>query len=304
MASSYFQELYTSNGSMPPFRYSGLFPSIPQSWLTNLDRSITKEETRRALFEMAPLKSPGADGLHAMFFQSQWEVVGDNVFAEVERVFNGGCLDHRFNRTLLALIPKTDHPQTLKEFRPISLCSTFYKLITNRLKPIMQLLVQPQQVSFIKGRSITDNIIIAQEVIHSMRRKGGKTGWMATKIDLEKAFDRLSWDFIDDTLVDANIPERLRRLIMHCVTTSSMQVLWNGQPTSAFHPQRGIRQGDPLSPYIFVLCIERLSQAISQEVYHDSWKPIQLKRGGPLLSHLFFADDLILFNIADTHQSA
>ena len=81
-----------------------------------------------------------------------------------------------------------------------------------------------------------------------MRRKQGSTGWMAIKVDLEKAFDRLHWNFIEDTLKDANIPEVLTRTIMHCLTTSSMQVLWNGYPTEEFKPSIGIRQGDPLSP--------------------------------------------------------
>ena len=91
-------------------------------------------------------------------------------------------------------------------------------------------------------------------------------------------------------------------LIMQCLTSSSMQVLWNGKPSSTFKPQRGIRQGDPLSPYIFVLCMERLSHMITAAVSQGDWKPIKMGRRGVPLSHLFFADDLIVFSQANSQQ--
>lgn len=157
----------------------------------------------------------------------------------------------------------------------------------------MPQLILPYQSSFIAGRSITDNVIIAQEIIHSMRLKKGKRGWVAVKVDLEKAFDRLRWDFIEDTLNDAGLPSNLINVIMTCISTASMQILWNGSPTEEDRPSRGVRQGDPMSPYVFVLCMERLSQAINLHVNKGHWKAIKLGRSGPLLSHLFFADDLI-----------
>lgn len=166
----------------------------------------------------------------------------------------------------------------------------------------MPQLILPYQSSFIAGRSITDNVIIAQEIIHSMRLKKGKRGWVAVKVDLEKAFDRLRWDFIEDTLNDAGLPSNLINVIMTCISTASMQILWNGSPTEEDRPSRGVRQGDPMSPYVFVLCMERLSQAINLHVNKGHWKAIKLGRSGPLLSHLFFADDLILFGSSDDEQ--
>ncbi|XP_028757951.1 uncharacterized protein LOC114717017 [Neltuma alba] len=294
-----FKNLYTPDQNSNMFGLGeGMFSPLPDSMLNMLDCPITKEETKQALFNMAPLKSPGADGLHALFFQSQWDITGETVFNEIRRIFEGGRTDPTLNRTLIALIPKTENAQTLKDFQPISLCTTFYKILTKiiskRLQSIMPLLTLPYQSSFIKGRSIIDNIIIAQEAIHSMRRKSGKSGWMAIKVDLEKAFDRPSWDFVQDTLVAAKIPCNIIQIIMDCITSVSMQVLWNGCPTDSFYPQRGIRQGDPLSPYLSVLCIERFSQAIQHSVSSGAWKPIKLCHNGPSLSHLFFAYDLIL----------
>lgn len=119
-----------------------------------------------------------------------------------------------------------------------------------------------------------------------MRSKKGPTGWMTIKVDLEKAFDRLKWEFIANTLSDANLPPHFTRLTMSCLTSSSMQVLLNGEPCPSFRPHRGIRQGDPLSPYIFVMCMERLSQMILQAVRSGNWQAIRMGRRGVPLSHL------------------
>ncbi|GMI93153.1 hypothetical protein HRI_002984600 [Hibiscus trionum] len=128
-----------------------------------------------------------------------------------------------------------------------------------------------------------------------MRKKKGKIGWMALKIDLEKAYDIFEWKFVHETLVELNIPIALINLIMHCVTSVSTQVLWNGSVFETFNPSRGIRQGDLLSPYLFVLCMERPTHAIQGGIELGAWKPIKLSRNEPQLSHLFFANDLVIF---------
>lgn len=112
---------------------------------------------------------------------------------------------------------------------------------------------------------------------------------MALKIDLSKAFDSLEWSFIRDTLIHFNFPITLVNLIMSCITTTSISVLWNGQITEPFLPTREIRQGDPLSPYIFVLCLERLSQMIEQSVGNKLWKPLRILKDVKI-SHLFYAE--------------
>ena len=143
---------------------------------------------------------------------------------------------------------------------------TITKIIANRLKTFLPDLVGSHQTSFIPGRHITENIIIAQEVIHRLRWKTSKRGFMAIKVDLEKSYDRLSWDFIKETLDFVGFPTNFIRIIMECITSGSMQILWNGKLTKSFKTSKGIRQGDPISPYIFVLCIERLSHLINREV--------------------------------------
>ncbi|KAL4285122.1 hypothetical protein GQ457_16G012140 [Hibiscus cannabinus] len=132
-----------------------------------------------------------------------------------------------------------------------------------------------------------------------MSSKKGQGGWMAIKIDLQKAFDRLRWGFIADTLVDAGIPQYLICIILHCITSSTLQVQWNGVLSRPFQPQKGIRQGDPISPYLFNLTMERLSHLISHYVSSGQWKAFKLVRNGSPISHLFFVDDLILYAKAD-----
>lgn len=191
------------------------------------------------------------------------------------------------NETFIALLPKVDNPETAAQFRPIGLCNVIYKVVTkvlvNRIKPVLPRLISNTQGSFVPGRQITDNIIIMQEVIHTMKRKQGMKGFMAIKIDFEKAYDPLRWKFIRDTLLQMNLPILLVDTIMECVCSASMRVLWNGEPTDSFSPSRGIRQGDPLSPYLFVMCMERLYQTIEEVIIAKKWKPIHASRNGPSL---------------------
>lgn len=147
------------------------------------------------------------------------------------------------------------------------------KIIANLIKPGMSHLIAENQSSFVPAPHISDNIVIVQEVIHPITLKQGKKGVMAIKIDLD------AMEFIRDSLEEVGLPASLIDLTMFCITSSSMQTFWNGEMAAALTPSRGIRQGNPISPYIFVLCIERLAHAINKEVNHGTWKAVQLSRG-------------------------
>ena len=105
----------------------------------------------------------------------------------------------------------------------------------------MSTVIAPTQCGFIRNRSGSHNVIVAQEVIHKMRKTKGNKGFMAIKIDLEKAYDRLDWNFIIDSLRDMGMNDHFLNIIWHCISSSSMDILWNGEPTEVFNPSRGIR---------------------------------------------------------------
>lgn len=168
----------------------------------------------------------------------------------------------------------------------------------------MQQLINPNQVSYVSRRHITDNIMIAQEMLFKFKRSSGFSGFFAWKVDLSKAYDRLRWSFIEQVLYEAKFPSKLGKLIMNCITSISFQICFNGELTTSFKAQRGIRQGDPLSLYIFVLCMEKLSHLINSAVNMRYWKLVKASQSGPKISHLFFANDLRLFVEASKHQAS
>jgi len=208
------------------------------------------------------------------------------------------------NQTTIVLIPKGDSQSSFKDFRPISLCNVSYKIIskvlTNRLQGIMPDLITPSQSAFAKGRSITDNILLAHEVLRYIRRhKKGKFFCAGIKIDLLKAYDKVSWHFLQTLLTEMGFPTHWTQLIMQCVTTVSFRVQVNGATSPSFRPKAGLRQGDPLSPYLFILCMNVLSGLLVKAQNQGSLKGIKVARNAPPINHLIYADDILLFTRAD-----
>ncbi|CAJ2665276.1 unnamed protein product [Trifolium pratense] len=284
-------------------KYTPKFDSVQASALT---QEVTKEEVYQALNQMHPLKSPGPDGFQGVFFRRYWHIMGEDIYTMINQAFSTGHFNPSLDETLICLIPKVDCPNNFKEFRPISLCNTLYKLITkvlvNRLRPMLDSIIGPFQSNFLPGRGTCDNAIILQEIIHSMRKSKSKKGDVAYKIDLEKAYDNVDWSYLRSCLRDFGFPPITIKLIMHCVSSSSLSLIWNGNRLLNFSPTRGLRQGDPLSPYLFVICMEKLSLAIVEAVQDNCWKPIRVSKNGPCFSHLFFADDVLLFSKATCSQ--
>ena len=272
-----------------------------------LSTHISSLEIQKALFSLKPFKTPSADGLHARFFHQFWPTLRSSVTEEVQNIFVSKKMPAYLNQTLVVLIPKRIGPELLGHFRPISLCTTVYKIVSkvivHRICPFMKQLVSPLQVAFIPGRKGLDNLIIAQEIMHSMEKKKGRSRVMALKNDLEKAFDRLEWSFIREILIHFNFPSDLIVIIMDCISSSTVYILFNGGKLDSFSSSREIRQGDPISPYIFILCLEYLGLLIHEKTSLKVWKPIKASRTGPAFSHLFFADDVILFGQASPHTA-
>ena len=300
-----FQEEQSSEVPEPLLR--DYFPDISAMDREKLSRPFSPCEVFAALQDMQPFKAPGPDGFQQVFYQRFWNLVQPSVTQLVGDVLAGRAFPEGLNDAFLVLIPKVESPSRPNQFRPIGLCNIVYKLVTkvivNRIKPILSSLISPTQCSFVPKRQITDNVIIVQEMLHSMRYKQGKRGYMMIKIDFEKAYDRLRWSFIRDTLLELRLPQLMVDVVMNCIESAKLSVLWNGEPMETFQPSRGIRQGDPLSPYLYVLCMERLTHLIEREVQLGGWKPVRASRNGPQISTLAFVDDLILFGEASVDQA-
>ncbi|GKV09037.1 hypothetical protein SLEP1_g20594 [Rubroshorea leprosula] len=286
--------------------YSAFQPRLSDEESVALLLPVSLDEVRSALFSMKALKSPGPDGIQPIFYQKHWEVVSDTLLTFINRSLLDGYFELSLLRAYIVLIPKGENADVIQKFRPICLLNVAYKVlakvIVNRLRPLLQHLIGPFQSSFLPGRSTADNILLTQEAVHSMCRSRGKKGALAFKIDLHKAFDSVDWDFLHLVLEDFNLPTPLIRLIMFSVSSLQLSVLWNGEELPPFQPQRGLRQGDPLSPYLFIMVMEKLSHKIQSRVQSPIWRPFKISRGGLELSHLFFADDLMLFCTATQNQ--
>jgi hypothetical protein len=258
------------------------------------------EEITQALNQMAPLKAPGPDGFSAAFFQQNWHIVQPEVCAAVLQFLNSGTLKASINKTFIALIPKKPSPENVMDFRPIGLCNVIYKLISkvlaNRLKTVLPNIISPMQSAFIPGRLITDNVLVAYEIMHSMqKRMWSKTGFMGIKLDMSKAYNRVEWTFLETTMSRLGFEARWIQLIMACVRSVQYSILVNGTPVGDIRPTRGTRQGDPMSPYLFMICAEMLSSLLSHAERNGIITGVPSSPKGPRISHLFFADDSILF---------
>lgn len=175
--------------------------------------------------------------------------------------------------------------------------------MVQRLRPLLNGMISPNQNSFLPRRGTENNYIVASEILHSMRGRKEKKGWMALKIDLKKAYDRLEWDFIHERLISHNLDKHTCSLILSCISSVSSSVIVNGQPTEPFHLSRGIRQGDPLPPYIFIMCMEHLTHIINETVARFRWTPFSFHRNRIHISHFLFANDILLFGEANVSST-
>ncbi|KAA3485547.1 reverse transcriptase [Gossypium australe] len=293
--------LFSSDGVADPKKIlAGVDSCISPDMNEVLNSPFTADEILVALKGMRPLKVPGSDRFPALFFQKYWHIVGKDVLEFCLGVLNDGKEVVSANSTDIVLIPKTSHPTALANFRPISLCTVMYKLVTktiaNRTQDVMGICIDKAQSAFVPGRLISDNILLAYELLHTFRQKRmGKKGYMAVKLDMSKAYDRVEWDFVKQMMKKMGFESIWIELIMKCIITASYAVIINENRGRNFQPTRGLRQGGPLSPFLFLICSEGLSALMRSAMRNGFVRGAKACRRGPEISHLLFADDCILF---------
>lgn len=190
--------------------------------------------------------------------------------------------------------------QRVADYRPVALCNVYYKIVskilTRRLQPLLSSMISENQSAFVPGRAISDNVLITHEVLHTLKTsKAQKHSSMAVMTDMSKAYVRLEWKFIESVMERLGFHPQWIRLIMQCISTVTYSYLINGSPRGRVRPSRGISQGDPLSPYIFILCSEVLSGLCNCAQEEGSLQGIRVSRGSPHINHLLFADDTMFF---------
>uniref|UniRef100_A0A453H0Z0 Reverse transcriptase domain-containing protein n=1 Tax=Aegilops tauschii subsp. strangulata TaxID=200361 RepID=A0A453H0Z0_AEGTS len=308
MATSYFKEVFTKDPTLTPESVlENILPKVSQEMNDMLYAPFSEEEVSNALFQIGPLKAPGTDGFPARFYQRSWAVMKGEITAAVLEFFKTGIMPEGVNDTAIVLIPKVPFPKELKEFHPISLCNVVYKIVSkclvNRLRPLLADLISENQSAFIPGRLISDNSIIAFECIHHIQSmKQNSPVACAYKLDLSKASDRVDWDFLEKALVKWVSSAIWINWIMACVKSVTYSVKFNGELLEVFSPSRGLRQGDPLSPFLFLFVIDALSALISKSV--ADLRGVSICQGAPVISHLLFANDTMLLFEASGQQAS
>ncbi|KAK4403176.1 hypothetical protein Sango_1058300 [Sesamum angolense] len=295
---SFFQRLLTAEPVFPEEMDSEHL----EDGLTDEDRQSlcvmpTLEEVREVVFSIDPDCVAGPDGFGAVFFSTCWEIISEDVFGAVIEFFHGVEMPKGFTATTISLILKTASPTCWSEYQPISLCNVTNKictkLMTIRLGHALPKVLSLSQSCFVPGRLLSDNIFLAQELIHSLESRRPEAN-MVLKFDMAKAYDRVSWEFLYQVLRRKGFPQCWISLVANAVSHCWFSILVNGEHAGFFHSTHDLRQGDPLSSALFVFAADYLSRgldrlfAVHPTMYYQAPGRIQV-------SHLAYADDLMIF---------
>ncbi|GJR76641.1 hypothetical protein Tco_0089006 [Tanacetum coccineum] len=296
---SHYEAFLGQPGITTPFDSHDLFMArLDSDQALDMIKNVTAQEVKDAMFSMGNDKSPGPDGYTACFFKECWDIVAADVTCAIQEFFTNGNLLKEINHTIIALIPKVKSPSRINDYRPISCCNVLFKCITkiisNRIKESLKVLISPNQSAFVPGRRISDNILLTQELMHNYHLDRGSPR-CAFKVDIQKAYDTVDWGFLKEVLLAFGFHARMVSWIMECVTTTSFSLSINGTIHGYFKGKRGLRQGDPLSPYLFTLIMEVLTLMLRWKVrdsdgfvYHRHCSELEI-------INLCFANDLFIF---------
>lgn len=262
-----------------------------------LEHPISIEKIKQTLFSCNPSKAPGPDGIPFLFYQTYWDLIHLDLNLIFQAFYNRTLDLSKLNLASICLIPKKSDVSTIDQFRPISLINCSFKLITklltNRLAQVISPLINDSQAAFIKGRLIGDNIVIAHEILHHTRIT--KQKGILLKLDFEKAFDKVNWDFLVEILEARGFGTLFVNWIRDILTSSRTSVSFNGNQGPYFPCKRGLRQGDPLSPLLFDLIADALNKILSRAQSAGLISGLGTFPNSLKILNLHFADDTLLF---------
>eukprot|EP00253_Pinus_taeda_P032306 PITA_32306 len=276
----------------------------------NLIKEIEEEEIRRATWTLHPDKSPGPNGFPICFLQAYWGIIKKYLVKMIKWTQHMGKIGGFTNATHLAFLPKENRPSSFSRFRPISLCNSSYKILTkilaSHLKPLLPSLISENQGGFLANRQISDSILFVQEAIHFSQSRNAK-GFIL-KLDLANAFDRVRHSFLLLVLKKMGFVAPFLDLVKACISGPWISPLINGRPGPSFQSSRGLRQGCPLSPYLFILMAESFNKALDSNRRVGLITGIKFGNGVKNINHSQFVDDTLLmggaFNIIAHHFKA
>lgn len=300
MVVDYFKNMFASADNVEECEENNVRRLISREQNDRLEAEIEFEEFSKAIKQMHPEKSAGPDGLSPAFFQHFWELLGPEIFKCCREWLRDVSFPVTLNDTTLVLIPKKDNVEKLTDLRPIALCNVLYKIVAkvlaNRLKEILPDVIADNQSAFVPGRNISDNVLVSFKLLHFMKRKNrGLEGEVALKLDISKAYDRVDWRYLQKRMKVMGFSDKWIKWVMLCVTTVSYMINFNGHLVGPIVPSRGLRQGDLLSPYLFLFCVEGLSHSIKKAAEEGDISGCQIVMNAPSVTHLLFADDSFLF---------
>eukprot|EP00253_Pinus_taeda_P019711 PITA_19711 len=300
MGSSHFRNLYKQPQAASIaeiINIAGHFPKfVNEDEADHLFYPVSPEELESTIKWFQKDRSPGPDGWTIEFYIAFYELISNDLLRVIEECREMGTLYNAINSTFIALIPKLDPPSSFDDYRPISLCNVLYKIISkiiaNRIHPILSRHIAPHQFAFLEHRQIHEAVGAAQEGLHSIWTKHLKA--IILKIDLAKSFDRLSWLYLKMILIHLGFPQDFISWIMACITTPTFSVLINGSASQFFHSERGLRQGCPLSPLLFLIVMDALSRLIDSTKRNGDYNGLRITDECSL-THLLFVDDVMIF---------
>ncbi|XP_027096071.1 uncharacterized protein [Coffea arabica] len=272
-AEKFFKSLLSAEPTMGSLNVLEMVPKlISAEQNAELERFPSNDEIRFVVFSMDGESAAGPDGFTGGFFTFAWEVVGTDICEAVTSFFCGHELPKSISSTLLVLLPKINAPQNFNQFRPISLCTFVNKIISKILAARL-----------------------AKELISDIRRPN-RGGNIVLKLDMTKAYDRVSWPFLLQVLRRFGFGVRWIDMIWRLISNVWFSVLINGATQGFFKSSRGLRQGDPISPGLFVISAEVLSRLLNSLLLSKGFKPFKVPPGCPSITHLAYADDVIIFS--------